>query len=143
MEDWKIAIAEGVKRTERTGTGHYRKAVRVYTYDRDTGDEIHKIIKQNISQIPPYHYEWISGDAVNRRDFTVHFATSGDAWDFCTAIDGYALELGDYDNGRSVTETETETKTGDGGAAKSNTVITIAALVLVGALGYWLWKRAK
>ena len=141
MEDWKIAIAEGVRKTERTGTGRYRKAVRVYTYDRATGEEIHRLIKQNISQIPPYHYESISGDAVNRRDFTVHFATSGDAWDFCTAIDGYALELGDYDNGRS--ETKTETVTGDGGAAKSNAVITIAALVLVGALGYWLWKRAK
>lgn len=141
MEDWKIAIAEGVKRTERTGTGRYRKAVRVYTYDKETGKEVLNLIKQNISQIPPYHYERITGIAANCKDFTVHFAVSGDAWDFCTAIDSYALELGDYDNGRS--ETKTETVTGDGGAAKSNAVITIAALVLVGALGYWLWKRAK
>lgn len=141
MEDWKIAIAEGVRKTKRTGTGRYRKAVRVYTYDKETGKEVLNLIKQNISQIPPYHYEKITGTAANCKDFTVHFAVSGDAWDFCTAIDSYAPELGDYDNGRS--ETKTETVTGDGGAAKSNAVIIIAVLALVGALGYWLWKRAR
>lgn len=143
MEDWKIAIAEGVKRTERTGTGRYRKAVRVYTYDKETGKEILNLIKQNISQIPPYHYEKITGIAANCKDFTVHFAVSGDAWDFCTAIDSYALELGDYDNGRTGVDAGGDKNKTDGGAAKSKAVIIIAVLALVGALGYWLWKRAR
>lgn len=148
--EWKIVIAEGVKKVERHGTGQYKRAVRVYTKSHEVGEAVLAAIQQNIRQIPPGWYNSVSGVAYNCRDFTIHWDESGSPWTFCDAINNIITEYGDYVNMRGQYAPDTKEssggdkgKDGEDGEDNPNKIFTIVIVIFVAAIGYYLWKQAK
>lgn len=150
MEEWKIAIAEGVKNVKRVGTGQYKRKVRVQTTDKEVGREVLSVIKQNISQIPPGWYSKITGVAANCRDFTIHWDESGSPWTFCDSIERIITEYGDYVNMRGQYAPDANESSGGDGKTDGKTdednpnkVIIIAGVIFAAAIAYYLWKQAR
>lgn len=156
MESWKITIAEGIRSYSRSG----KKDIKIVTNNKKTGKEVAQAIVTGVNASYPLstdfkgitanqnnHWWWallpgaveiVAGiQAINSsmKEFYVNTGSKQAQDEFIERLGKVIAEVNEYKNSAAAAVPE-DTPRGLG----NNTVLLIAAVLIVAALVWALWK---